>query len=94
MASHSVYIVSSKTRKLYVGVTNDLKRRIYEHREGLVPGFTAKYRIKRLVYFEQTPNITAAILREKEIKGWSRQKKIRLVQSVNLGWLDLAADWF
>lgn len=94
MASCWVYILSSNSRKLYVGVTSDLERRIYEHRNSLIPGFTSKYRIQRLVYFEQTPNSRAAIEREKQIKGWSREKKVRLIQTTNLGWLDLAADWF
>ena len=94
MATYAVYLLCSRTRRLYIGVTNDLKRRVYEHKAGLIPGFTAKYRINRLVYFEQTANIGAAIQREKEIKGWSREKKIRLVESTNLGWIDLAADWF
>jgi putative endonuclease len=75
-------------------VTNDLKRRVYEHKAGLISGFTAKYRIDQLVYFEQTPDIRAAIQREKEIKGWSRKKKTRLIEGTNLGWIDLAADWF
>lgn len=94
MANYAVYILSSKTRRLYVGVTKDLKRRVYQHKAGLVPGFTTQYRINQLIYFELTPNIRAAIQREKEIKGWSRKKKIRLVESMNLGWIDLAADWF
>jgi putative endonuclease len=94
MANYSVYVLCSNTRRHYVGVTNDLRRRIYEHNAGLIPGFTARYRINQLVYFELTPNILAAISREKEIKGWSREKKFRLIESTNLGWIDLAADWF
>lgn len=94
MATYAVYILCSKTRRLYIGVTNNLKRRVYQHKVGLVPGFAAHYRINQLVYFELTPNIRAAIQREKEIKAWSRKKKIRLVESMNLGWIDLAADWF
>ena len=93
MANCAVYVLSSKTRKLYVGVTSDLKRRIHEHRAGVIPGFTSKYRINQLVYFEQTPNINAAIQRERQIKGWSREKKVHLIESSNLGWVDLAADW-
>jgi putative endonuclease len=93
MATYAVYLLCSSTRRLYVGVTNDLQRRVYEHKAGLIPRFTAKYRIDQLVYFEQTPNISAAIQREK-IKGWSRKKKILLIESTNLGWRDLAADWF
>lgn len=80
MSTFSVHILSSKTRKLYVGFTSDLRRRVYEHKVGLVPGFTSLYRINRLVYFEQTPNARAAIEREKQIKGWSRKKKIDLIE--------------
>jgi putative endonuclease len=65
-----VYIATNASRTLYTGVTNDLRRRMFEHRPGSVPGFTARYRIRRLVYFEATPNIRAAIAREKQIKGW------------------------
>ena len=92
MSSFAVYILSSHGRKLYVGGTSDLHRRIYEHKMGLIPG--TLYRINRLVYFEQTSNSRAAIEREKQIKGWSRKKKVRLIEATNLGWLDLAADWF
>jgi putative endonuclease len=91
---HAFYILASLSRRLYIGVTNDLVRRIWEHRSGVQVGFTARCRITRLVYFEATPNIRAAIQREKEIKGWSREKKIQLIESTNAGWLDLAHDWF
>jgi putative endonuclease len=67
---------------------------VYEHKMGLVPGFTSLYRINRLVYFEQSPNSRAAIEREKQIKGWSRKKKISLIEEANVGWLDLSADWY
>jgi putative endonuclease len=89
-----VYMLASHSRVLYVGVTRDLLRRVYQHRLGEVPGFTRRYRVTRLVYFEETPSARAAFDREHEIKGWSREKKIRLVESVNAGWLDLAEDWF
>jgi putative endonuclease len=75
-----------------VGVTNDLTRRVWEHRQKLVPGFTARYGITRLVYFEMTDSIEAAIAREKQIKGWLRAKKVALVESVNPAWRDLAED--
>jgi len=74
---------------LYTGVTNDLKRRVYEHKEKLVEGFTKKYNIGKLVYYELCEDIGSAILREKQIKGGSRQKKIQLVNSMNKEWCDL-----
>ncbi|MDR6662621.1 GIY-YIG nuclease family protein [Tardiphaga robiniae] len=91
--SYWVYILASKPGgTLYVGVTNDLIRRIYEHREKLVPGFTKKYDVTRLVYFEQHDSITIAIQREKNIKHWSREWKIDLIRSMNPDWRDLWHD--
>jgi putative endonuclease len=78
---------------LYTGVTNDLKRRVWEHRSRL-SGFTAQYGLNRLVYFESTQEVTAAINREKQIKAGSRKKKLELIEGTNSGWLDLARDWF
>lgn len=75
---------------MYVGITNDLKRRIYEHRNKIVQGFTEKYNVKRLVYFEETSDVTAAITREKEIKKWRREKKNNLVSKMNPEWKDLS----
>jgi putative endonuclease len=89
-----VYIMSSWSRVLYTGVTCDLPRRVSQHKDGWVNGFIAKYRIDRLVYFEQTPNSRAAVSREREIKGWVRRRKVQLIESVNAGWLDLASNWF
>ena len=89
-----VYILASRSRVLYTGVTRDLLRRVYQHRLGLIPGFTLRYRVTRLVYFEDTPSAISAFARERQIKGWSRAKKVQLVESVNAGWLDLAKDWF
>lgn len=91
---HAVYILSSLSRRLYIGVTSDLVRRMWEHRSGRIVGFTARHHITRLVHFEATPNIRAAIEREKEIKGWSRRKKLELIETTNAGWHDLAHDWF
>ena len=90
MKQYYVYVITNKSRTLYTGVTNDLERRVYEHKQKLVPGFTAKYNITRLVYFEVTQDIQAAIAREKQIKGWLRSKKIALIESVNPGWKDLS----
>jgi putative endonuclease len=92
--SYFVYIVASRSRNLYAGVTNNLERRIIEHREGLVPGFSKRYRIHRLVYYELFGNIRAAIAREKQIKAWSRKKKIALIEADNPTWVDLAESLF
>ena len=74
---------------MYVGVTNDLARRLYEHKNKLVKGFTSRYNVHKLVYFEQTTDVYAAIAREKEIKAWRREKKNRLVESKNPNWEEL-----
>ncbi len=86
--------LASRSRVLYTGVTRDLIRRIHQHRLGLVPGFTQQYHVNRLVHFEETPTARSAFDRERQIKGWSREKKLRLIDSTNAGWLDLAVDWF
>ncbi len=88
-----VYILSSIHKTLYTGVTNDLLRRLYEHKNGLVPGFTRKYKVDRLVYFEAAEDIRAAIAREKQIKGWVRSKKEALIDSTNPAWNDLGEDF-
>ena len=77
-----------------MGVTNDLERRVYEHKQKLADGFTAKYRIDRLVHFEETPDVLAATEREKQIKGLLRAKKIALVESINPTWEDLSEAWY
>jgi putative endonuclease len=82
--------MTNKSGTLYTGVTNDLERRIYEHKHHLVDGFTKKYRIIKLVYFEETNDIHATISREKQIKGWLRKKKIALIESINPCWQDLS----
>ena len=78
---------------LYIGVTGNLQRRLYEHRNGLVEGFTKKYNVHKLVYFEQTSDVYSAIFREKQLKKWNRGKKNALVNSVNPQWRDLSEDW-
>ena len=88
-----VYLLASRSRVLYAGVTNDLERRVFEHKHKLVPGFTAVYEVDRLVYFESTPNVLAAIAREKEIKGWRRSRKLALIESINPDWEDLSLRW-
>ena len=90
MKQYYVYIMTNKSRTLYTGVTNDLERRVYEHKQKLVAGFTAKYNIDRLVYYEATEDVNAAISREKQIKGWLRAKKIALIESMNPDWVDLS----
>ena len=91
--TYHVYIMSNQSRTLYTGVTNDIVRRVYEHKHKLVPGFTSKYNITRLVYFEETNDIQVALAREKQLKGWVRQKKIALIESANPKWMDLSAAW-
>jgi len=89
-----VYLITNWNNKvMYVGVTNNLERRIYEHKKKLVKGFTKKYNINKLVYFEETSDVTVAINREKEIKKWRRDKKDQLVNKINPTWKDLSLDW-
>ena len=91
---YHVYILTNKSGTLYTGVTSDLRRRVYQHKGKLVPGFTSKYNLTRLVFYEAVADARAAIEREKQIKGWLRRKKIALIESVNPTWEDLAAHWF
>jgi putative endonuclease len=93
MDEYFVYMLSNKSRMLYVGITNDLERRIYEHKMKLVPGFTSRYGLTSLVYYESTGDVRAAIEREKEIKGWVRRKKTALIHSFNPEWKDLSLEW-
>jgi len=94
MRQYYVYIMTNRSKTLYTGVTNDLMRRVYEHKNKLIKGFTRKYNIRKLVYYETTDAIQAAIAREKQIKGWLRRKKIALIESVNPQWEDLSEGWF
>jgi len=93
MKRYYVYIMTNKSKTLYTGVTNNLERRVYEHKHKIIPGFTSKYHITRLAYYEETDNINQAIAREKQIKGWLRLKKIALIESVNPEWKDLSEEW-
>ncbi len=89
-----VYLLTNWNNKvMYVGMTNDLVRRLYEHKNKLVKGFTTKYNIDKLVYFEEARDVHAVITREKEIKRWRREKKDQLVVSVNPDWKDLSLEW-
>lgn len=93
MRSYYVYIMTNRSRTLYTGVTNNLERRVYEHKHKIIPGFTSKYNINQLVYYEETNSIHVAIEREKEIKSWMRSTKMELIESKNPAWQDLSADW-
>lgn len=89
-----VYLLTNWNNKvMYVGVTNDLERRLYEHKNKLVDGFTRKYNVDKLVYFETTTAVLAAIAREKQIKKWRREKKDQLVVGMNPAWADLSLQW-
>jgi putative endonuclease len=88
-----VYIVASKSGTLYIGVTNDIDRRMAEHKSGEFAGFAAKYGCNRLVFYEKYQSVLHAITREKQLKGWRRAKKIALIQSQNPRWQDLAEHW-
>jgi len=88
-----VYILTNHSGTLYTGVTNNLERRLDEHRRGIGSKFTAKYNIKRLVYYEVYKYVRVAIAREKQIKGWRREKKVALIEEMNPGWKDLSAEW-
>lgn len=89
-----VYILSNKKNgTLYIGITNDLERRIFEHKTKLIGGFSQKYDLNILVYFEQFQNVNDAIKREKQLKNWNRQWKIDLIEKKNMNWIDLASEW-
>ncbi|NTW89757.1 MAG: GIY-YIG nuclease family protein [Candidatus Moranbacteria bacterium] len=89
MKAYCVYILASINKTLYIGVTSDLKRRIWEHKNKVVPGFTERYNVDRLVYYEQTENVYSALEREKQLKKWRRDKKISLIEKENPLWEDL-----
>ncbi len=89
-----VYIMASKSRRLYTGMAHDVVIRVREHKFGFMEGFTSKYRITRLVYYETFTYVNNCIAREKQIKAWTRAKRVALIESVNPTWEDLAADWF
>ena len=86
--------MTNGVRTLYIGVTNDLVRRVYEHKQKIVDGFTKKYNITMLVYYESTSSVEAAINREKQLKGWLRNKKASLIETMNPRWIDLSAEWY
>jgi len=89
-----VYIMTNKSGTLYIGITGNIKKRVYEHKNKLVEGFTKKYNIDKLVYLETFRDVYSAIAREKSIKGWLRKKKLQLIESTNPGWIDLSQGWY
>ncbi|MBI2634067.1 GIY-YIG nuclease family protein [Candidatus Peregrinibacteria bacterium] len=94
MKSYYVYILTNKTNNvLYIGVTNDIQKRVYEHKNKLVQSFTAKYRCNKLVFYEETNDINAALQREKQLKNWRRQWKRNLVEQNNPDWVDLSESF-
>ncbi|HJO83402.1 MAG: GIY-YIG nuclease family protein [SAR202 cluster bacterium] len=93
MAQYYVYIMTNRSGTLYVIVTPDLVRKMYEHKNKLVHGFTSRYNIDRLILFEQTDDFESAVTREKQIKGWTRKKKIDLIRQSNETWRDLSEGW-
>jgi putative endonuclease len=92
--SYFTYIMASRSRTLYVGMTGNLQKRVFEHKWKEHDGFTARYNCDRLVWFERHQDVQVAIAREKELKGWWRSKKIALIESANAAWVDLSRDWY
>ena len=93
MRYYFIYILTNQSKTLYVGMTDDLKRRLHEHRKKVFDGFTAKYNVTQLVYYETNPYLSETIAREKQLKGWSRAKKVALVEKMNPNWDDLSNRW-
>ena len=87
------YIVASRSRNLYAGMTSDIEGRVWQHKNGIFEGHSKKYNCNRLVWFERHPFVQDAIAREKQLKGWSRVKKIALIERENPAWLDLSEEW-
>jgi len=94
MKQYYIYIMTNSSRTIYTGVTDNLVRRVYEHKNKLIEGFTQKYNITKLVYYEITTDVQVAIQREKQIKGWLRKKKIALIEAANPKWEDLSKEWY
>lgn len=88
-----VYIMASLSGTLYIGVTNDLYKRVYQHKNDLIQGFTKKYQCHKLVYFEETSDVESAIAREKQLKNWNRAKKEFIIKTLNPQWKDLSNNW-
>jgi putative endonuclease len=93
MKRYFVYVMSNKSRRLYIGVTNDVVTRFFQHRHKLIEGFTSRYNFDMLVYYEEYSQVLNAIAREKELKGWRREKKLALILGENPDWADLSLEW-
>ncbi|MBU1101970.1 MAG: GIY-YIG nuclease family protein [Bacteroidetes bacterium] len=93
MKNYYIYIMTNNSKTLYIGMTNNLERRVYEHKNSLVKGFTSKYKITKLVYYEMTNDVNTALNREKQLKNWRREWKINLIESLNPEWKDLSEEW-
>jgi len=87
------YIVASRSHNFYIGMTSDLMKRIWQHKEGVFEGYSKTYKCNRLVWFERCPSVLEAIAREKQLKGWGREKKICLIEQENPVWIDLSEGW-
>jgi putative endonuclease len=94
MKEYWVYIMANENRTIYVGITNNLEKRVYQHKEGSVEGFTSRYKLTKLVYYASTNDVREAIAREKQIKGWTRTKKVTLIEEMNPYWEDLSLSWY
>ena len=93
MKNYYVYIMSNESNStIYIGITNDINRRVYEHKTKMIEGFTKRYNITKLVYVEETSDVYSAISREKQLKGWTRKKKNELIETINPNWKDLSVD--
>ena len=92
--SYSAYIMASRSRTLYIGVTRDLHKRVFQHKWREHDGFTERYNCDRLVWFESYQDVSKAIAREKQLKGWRREKKIAIIENTNPAWVDLSKDWY
>jgi putative endonuclease len=88
-----VYIMTNRSMNFYIGVTNNIRERVFQHKTGAFEGFTSRYKVDRLVYWEKFKYVNSAIAREKQLKRWTRAKKMQLIVSMNPTWKDLAADW-
>jgi putative endonuclease len=94
MKEYFVYIMANEARTIYVGVTNSLERRVYQHKNNSAEGFTSRYGLHKLIYYAATTDVREAIEGEKRIKGWTRAKKVALIEETNPGWNDLSARWY
>lgn len=93
MNSYYVYILPNESKTLYIGITNNLERRLFEHKNKLIKGFSSKYNLTKLLYHKEFKNVSDAIKREKQLKNWHRQWKINLIESMNKNWTDLSKEY-